>query len=99
MEHRELEEVEDSTYLGVKNSAGPSRSNRASMYSDNGALTPIKMIEPKPEPKPEPKRERKPKPPGPAWKDYEEDDSDLELENINVEALNRDQAQSYWSVP
>ncbi|CAG7562414.1 unnamed protein product [Fusarium equiseti] len=99
MEHRELEEVEDSTYLGVKNNAGPSRSNRASMYSDNGALTPIKMIEPKPEPKPEPKRERKPKPPGPAWKDYEEDDSDLELENINVEALNRDQAQSYWSVP
>jgi heme/copper-type cytochrome/quinol oxidase subunit 4 len=93
MEHRELEEVEDSTYLGVNNSAGPSRSNRASMYSDKGQLSPIKMLEPKPERKPERK------PPGPAWKDYEGEDSDLELENINVEALNRDQAQSYWSVP
>lgn len=97
MEHRELEEIEDSAYLGVSNNAGASRSNRASMYSDKGQLSPIKMIEPKPEPKPERRTQRKP--PGPAWKDYEGDDSDLELENINVEALNRDQAQSYWSVP
>lgn len=93
MEHRELEEVQDSTYLGISNTAGPSRSNRASMYSDKGPLSPIKMLEPKPERRPERK------PPGPAWKDYEGEDSDLELENINVEALNRDQAQSYWSVP
>uniref|UniRef100_A0A4E9EBY3 Rhodopsin domain-containing protein n=1 Tax=Gibberella zeae TaxID=5518 RepID=A0A4E9EBY3_GIBZA len=93
MEHRELEEVQDSTYLGISNTAGPSRSNRASIYSDKGPLSPIKMLEPKPERRPERK------PPGPAWKDYEGEDSDLELENINVEALNRDQAQSYWSVP
>jgi hypothetical protein len=80
MEHRELEEIEESTYLGV-NSVGPSnRSNNR--VSQNGNKTP--------ERKPEPER---------SWKDDDGDDTDFELDNINVEALTKDQAQSYWSTP
>ncbi|KAF4454272.1 hypothetical protein F53441_3273 [Fusarium austroafricanum] len=81
MEHRELEEVEDSTYLGVNNSAGPSRSNRVSRTNS-------KTLEPRPEPRPER-----------SWKEEEGYDTDFELDNINVEALTKDQAQSYWSTP
>jgi hypothetical protein len=77
MEHRELEEIEDSTYLGVS-SAGPSnRSNRASHVTEKA---------------PEKQPER-------SWRDDDGDDSDLELDNLNVEALTKDQAQSYWSTP
>ncbi|KAM0208540.1 hypothetical protein ACHAPA_009607 [Fusarium lateritium] len=77
MEHRELEEIEDSTYLGV-NSAGPSnRSNRASHVTEKA---------------PEKQPER-------SWRDDDGDDSDLELDNLNVEALSKDQAKSYWSTP
>ncbi|CAJ0543438.1 Ff.00g037510.m01.CDS01 [Fusarium sp. VM40] len=80
MEHRELEEIEDSTYLGVS-SAGPSnRSNRAS------------HVDEKLDKAPEKQRER-------SWRDDDGDDSDLELDNLNVEALTKDQAQSYWSHP
>ncbi|KAK2931239.1 hypothetical protein FoTM2_008749 [Fusarium oxysporum f. sp. vasinfectum] len=79
MEHRELEEIEESTYLGV-NSVGPS--NRSNRVSQNGDKTP--------ERKPEPER---------SWKDDDGDDTDFELDNINVEALTKDQAQSYWSTP
>lgn len=80
MEHRELEEIEESTYLGV-NSVGPS--NRSARVSQNGDKTP--------ERNPEPER---------SWKDHDYgDDTDFELDNINVEALTKDQAQSYWSTP
>ncbi|EWG56009.1 hypothetical protein FVEG_14101 [Fusarium verticillioides 7600] len=84
MEHRELEEIEESTYLGV-NSVGPS--NRSARVSPNGDKTPDR----RPEPRPEPER---------SWKYHDDgDDTDFELDNINVEALTKDQAQSYWSTP
>ncbi|KAF4972345.1 hypothetical protein FSARC_1067 [Fusarium sarcochroum] len=78
MEHRELEEIEESTYLGVNSAPGPSnRSNRVSTHS---AKTP------------EMKPER-------SWKDTDSEMTDFELDNINVDALTKDQAQSYWSTP
>ncbi|KAF5667055.1 integral membrane protein [Fusarium heterosporum] len=78
MEHRELEDIDDSTYLGV-NSAGPSnRSNRASRIGEKA-------------------QERQPER---SWRDEDGgDDTDMELDNINVEALKKDQAKSYWSTP
>ncbi|KAM0544822.1 hypothetical protein ACHAPJ_011652 [Fusarium lateritium] len=78
MEHRELEEIEESTYLGVNSAPGPSnRSNRASSYGEKT---------------PETKPER-------SWKDTDSEVTDFELDNLNVEALTKDQAQSYWSTP
>ncbi|KAF5027609.1 hypothetical protein F66182_279 [Fusarium sp. NRRL 66182] len=73
MEHRELEEIEESTYLGVNN------------------VTPSKRVSQHSEKAPEPKPER-------SWKDTDSE-TDYELDNINVEALTKDQAQSYWSTP